>query len=464
MLAVLNHPRLLYDWFSTTLLRWNDGLVIYDRWRIGLDGVTEWKRVHGASGEVLLDVYYGCYLIAFIGVIYFFERYRKKGWIKIQPWVTYDALILAMIGVLVGAKTAYIFIYNPEFYFGDPPYGPIDFGDQMRRIFLNWSGMASHGAATGIVIMALLWWLKSRPPIAQIGDLGCLSGAFGAIWIRFANFMNGELYGRAASADLPWAMRFPVKSGKGHDVVWNKGVLYEQMLKPENPDQVEAWMKTLEAANPKGVIDSGSNYVFYKNPDAYLQGFDVVTGAKGDPVFVAPADMPDNSFGFFDVVTTPRHPSQVYQLILEGVLLFLFLLFLRARVKRAGMVAGGFFMGYAVARFIGEFWRQPDVQFQQHGNEMGTRLFDLSTGQWLSFAMFAFGLGFFLYHKYRGKLISEMPMWPPDEPKDEPSAPADPGAGGSSAAGNLAGLTEVREALEEKQKEWDKGAEQPPKN
>jgi hypothetical protein len=132
---------------------------------------------------------------------------------------------------------------------------------------------------------------------------------------------------------------------------------------------------------------------------------------------------------------------------------------LRKRVKRPGMVAGGFFMGYAVARFIGEFWRQPDVQFQTHGNELGTRLFDLSTGQWLSILMFIFGLGFFLYFRKRGKLISEMTMWPPDEPKEADAkaaeTPVSLGAGGSSAAGDLFGVDEVRKALEEKQKEWD---------
>ena len=458
MLGVLNHPRLTYDWFTTTLLRWSDGLVIYDRWRIGLDGITDWTRTHANKGLVLLDVYYGCYLIAFIGVIVIFERYRKKGWIRIQPHVTYDALILAMIGVLVGAKTAYIFIYNPDFYFGDPPYGPLDTADQLQRIFLNWSGMASHGAVSGIVLMGLIWWLKSRPPIAQIGDLGCMSGAFGAIWIRFANFMNGELYGRAAPENLPWAMRFDVRSGKGLNLVQHKDTLYEEVPKPDDPAAVEGWLKAMQEAYPGRVLDHGEqvHYVHLKNPDAYLQPYDVVVRTGGEIQFYAPEAVPAHlQGGYLELVTTPRHPSQLYQLLLEGVLLFLFLLWLRRRVKRPGMVAGGFFMGYAVARFIGEFWRQPDVQFQEHGNELGTRLIGLSMGQLLSMLMFAFGVGFFLWHKRRGKPISEMPMWPPDKPQNKPpDTPVSLGAGGSSAAGDLFGVEEVRKALEEKKKEW----------
>ncbi|MBE7491605.1 MAG: prolipoprotein diacylglyceryl transferase [Planctomycetes bacterium] len=460
MLGVLTHPRLAYDWFTTTLLRWDGGLVIYDQWLIGANGVGAWS---GQGGTVLLDVYYSCYLIAFLGVLYFFGRFRKQGWLKVQPHVPYDALLLAMIGVLVGAKTAYIFIYNPDFYFGPPPYGPVDTKDQLERIFLNWSGMASHGAATGIVLMALFWWLKSRPPIAQIGDVGCISGAFGAIWIRLANFLNGELYGRAASPDLPWAMRFPVRSGKSFQVVQHQGQLYERMFKPEDPAQVEAWLKALTDANPGGVIDRGS-YVLYHNPQAYLQGYELaVRNADGVIEYVATPPRPPASERtlFFDLteyplVTTPRHPSQLYQLLLEGVLLLAFLLWFRRRVKRAGMVAGAFFTGYPLARFIGEFWRQPDVQFQAQGNELGTVFLGLSMGQVLSLLMACFGLGVLFWFSRKGKVIADQTMWPPDKKPAPLTVPFETGTGGSSAAGDIQGITEVRAALAEKEKEWDK--------
>lgn len=463
MLAVLEHPRLAWpESFSTTLLRWADGgLVIYDQWLINANGFSQWS---GRGGEVLLDVYYSCYLIAFIGVLYFFGRFRKQGWIKIKPHVSYDALLLAMIGVLVGAKTAYIFIYNPDFYFGPPPYGPVDTTDQLQRIFLNWSGMASHGAAAGVLLMALLWWLKSRPPIAQIGDVGCISGAFGAIWIRFANFMNAELYGRVAPAELPWAMRFPVRSGKGFQVVQMQGQLYEKMFKPENPDQVAAWMQALTEANPGGVIDRGS-YVLYRNPDAYLQGYELaVRNSEGAIQYMAQVPPPKPAqpgvltfdLGEYGLVTTPRHPSQLYQMVLEGVLLVAFLLWFRRRAKRAGMVAGAFFTGYPLARFIGEFWRQPDVQFQAQGNELGTVFLGLSMGQVLSLLMACFGLGLLVWFSRKGKVIADQTLWPPDKKPAPLTVPFETGTGGSSAAGDIQGITEVRAALAEKEKEWDK--------
>ena len=60
----------------------------------------------------------------------------------------------------------------------------------------------------------------------------------------------------------------------------------------------------------------------------------------------------------------PRHPSQLYQAVLEGVLLFavLFLLSRRDWVRaRAGMLTGVFLMGYGLARIAGEFFREPDA-------------------------------------------------------------------------------------------------------
>lgn len=459
MLGVLNHPQLIYDWFTTTLLRWHgDGLVVYDRWVINGDGFSAWS---GRGGDVLLDFYYLCYLIAFIGVLGFFARYRKTGWIKVKPHVAYDALLMAMIGVLVGAKTAYIFIYNPEFYFGPPPYGPVDTQDQLSRIFLNWSGMASHGAAFGVLTMVTIWWLRSgrKLPVAHIGDIGGISSAFGAIWIRAANFMNAELYGRAASDSLPWAMRFPVRSGKGNAVVQQDGYLYERMPKPEDPTQHAEWLAQLNQANPGGVIDfhDGANFVYYRNDDAYRQGYEVFERTPDGANHFAPSDVPDRlDSSFMEIITTPRHPSQVYQMLLEGVLVLIFLLWLRKRVKRSGMIAAAFWMAYPIARFIGEFFRQPDVQFQEDGNVTGTIIAGLSMGQLLSLGMACVGLGLFLYFRKKGQVIAEMEMYPPDK-KDEQTlkVPFEKGVGGSTAAGNIGGLAEVREALKRKEQEWE---------
>ena len=76
----------------------------------------------------------------------------------------------------------------------------------------------------------------------------------------------------------------------------------------------------------------------------------------------------------------PRHPSQVYQFLLEGLLLFV-LLWLYARRPRAlGQVSGAFLVGYGVLRFTAEFFREPDAH-------LGLLSLGMSMGQWLCVPM-----------------------------------------------------------------------------
>ncbi|MDM7950411.1 prolipoprotein diacylglyceryl transferase [Hydrogenophaga sp.] len=82
----------------------------------------------------------------------------------------------------------------------------------------------------------------------------------------------------------------------------------------------------------------------------------------------------------------PRHPSQIYQFLLEGLLLFV-LLWLYARKPRAqGQVAAAFVFGYGVLRFIAEFFREPDAY-------LGLLSLGMSMGQWLCVPMIVGGAG-----------------------------------------------------------------------
>ena len=94
-----------------------------------------------------------------------------------------------------------------------------------------------------------------------------------------------------------------------------------------------------------------------------------------------------------------RHPSQLYQAGLEGLLLGLVLLWLafgRGALRTPGRVAGTFFIGYALARFVVEFFRQPDAQFAGPDNPLGHAVqfgaAGLTMGQLLSLPMIGFGL------------------------------------------------------------------------
>ena len=82
----------------------------------------------------------------------------------------------------------------------------------------------------------------------------------------------------------------------------------------------------------------------------------------------------------------PRHPSQLYQFALEGLLLFAILWLYSAGRRPAGAVSGAFLLGYGVFRFTAEYFREPD-------NFLGLLALDLSMGQWLSLPMIAVGAG-----------------------------------------------------------------------
>ncbi len=103
-----------------------------------------------------------------------------------------------------------------------------------------------------------------------------------------------------------------------------------------------------------------------------------------------------------------RHPSQLYEALLEGLVLGALLIFLAFRsgaLKRPGLLTGVFGIGYGLARFLVEFVRQPDAQFVSPGNPLGLAWhvngFGLTMGQILSLPMILLGLGLILWARRR---------------------------------------------------------------
>lgn len=86
----------------------------------------------------------------------------------------------------------------------------------------------------------------------------------------------------------------------------------------------------------------------------------------------------------------PRHPSQLYQFLLEGVLLFVLLWFYARKERKPGQVAAAFLMGYGVLRFIAEYFREPD-------DFLGLLGLGLSMGQWLCVPMMVGGAVLWLW-------------------------------------------------------------------
>jgi len=96
------------------------------------------------------------------------------------------------------------------------------------------------------------------------------------------------------------------------------------------------------------------------------------------------------------VDNTPRHPSQLYEFGLEGVLLFFILWIYSSKPRETGTISAIFLIGYGSFRFIAEYSREPDAF-------LGLLSFGLSMGQWLSLPMVLVGLVMYFYHQRKGQ-------------------------------------------------------------
>ena len=97
---------------------------------------------------------------------------------------------------------------------------------------------------------------------------------------------------------------------------------------------------------------------------------------------------------FPNVDQTLRHPSQLYEFGLEGLLLFIILWTYSGKPRETGTVSALFLIGYGSFRFIAEYSREPDAF-------LGLLSLGLSMGQWLSLPMVIAGLAMYFYHRHK---------------------------------------------------------------
>lgn len=206
-----------------------------------------------------------------------------------------DLMTYGVLGVVLGGRLGYCLFYKLGYYSEHP-----------LEIFYIWQGgMSFHGGMLGVIAaLAVFAWQRQRHWL-QITDFVAPCVPTGLAAGRVGNFINGELWGRAADPSLPWAMVFP---------------------------------------------QSGS--------------------------------------------LLPRHPSQIYQFLLEGLLLFALLWWQARRPQPTGWVSGLFLSGYGVTRFVAEYFREPDAH-------LGLLALGLSMGQWLCVPMLLLGAAMMVWAKRR---------------------------------------------------------------
>jgi len=109
-----------------------------------------------------------------------------------------DLVLWVMIGVIGGGRLGYVLFYNTAMIWEDPIRVVTGITD---------GGMSFHGGLIGVTLAMVLTARAHGAPVLRVADAVAVATPIGLFFGRLANFINGELWGRAAP-DLPWAMRF----------------------------------------------------------------------------------------------------------------------------------------------------------------------------------------------------------------------------------------------------------------
>lgn len=339
--------------------------------------------VHNLEAEILTFTeqialrWYGLsYLMGFICGYYLLRWLaRRELWVLGEEKVGDFIAMAALFGVFLGGRLGFIFLYMI------PERGIMSVVQDPLVIFKVWGGgMASHGGILGLAIFTFFYARRHKVSWPGMGDGLVIVSTVGVFFGRVANFINGELYGRATEG-VAWAMKFPkelYEKGNREAFVEAMGAAVE----------VDPGFK-VESQDGKTLADLWSDY--------HVPPSDAGSVTKNlfEGVMEAGRANPEVVQAVGEYLTV-RHPSQIYQALLEGLGLFLILLFTRLRWKQLphGVITGLFFIFYALFRIVAERFREPDSAWIIGGL--------VTKGQFYSIFMFAIG-GAFLVKAFQGK-------------------------------------------------------------
>ena len=145
--------------------------------------------------------YYGLmWAIAILMAAKFFDNFIKRE--GLNPEISESIFLYGTIGTILGARLGHCLFYDPGYYLAQPWTILTEFRD---------GGMASHGAAIGILLGLWLFSRKNRLPYIWALDRIMIGVAIGGAAVRLGNLFNSEIFGVAT--DLPWGFEF-VRSAK----------------------------------------------------------------------------------------------------------------------------------------------------------------------------------------------------------------------------------------------------------
>jgi phosphatidylglycerol:prolipoprotein diacylglycerol transferase len=296
------------------------------------------------------------YLLAFLVAYLLFMRQLKEKEEKPNRDLVLDMFFWGVVGLLVGARAAFVLIYDTSGQFLTHPWQiflPFTFA-KGKLVFTGLQGMSYHGGLVGVIVALVIFMKVRKIDALEWSDMLVAGIPLGYTFGRLGNFLNGELYGRITRA--AWGMVFPVS----------------------NPDQ---------------------------------QLFPVSLAWVRD--FASSIGLPLPASG---TVNLPRYPSQLYEAFFEGLVLWLILWFIvRKRKPFKGFVVACYILGYGVFRFFIEYTREPDfgigypITLVHLDNPLSQfSAFNFTTGQILCFIMIAAAVVCFFV--FRSRAAAQAPQ------------------------------------------------------
>jgi phosphatidylglycerol:prolipoprotein diacylglycerol transferase len=273
---------------------------------------------------------------AFAGGYWLLRVLARRGYTQLRLEQVGDFITwAALFGVMLGGRLGYVLFYHPEMLL-----------DPLSVVRVWEGGMSSHGGMIGLIVFTFWYAWRHKISWTNLGDNLVVVAPIGLFFGRCANFINGELYGRVTN--VPWAMLFP-----------------KELLEPQNGAEADRALLAVRQINPS-----------LTSPEA------IVSGLHSQPQ-LRQALRP---------ILSPRHPSQIYEALLEGVVLFVILWWVRTRTRQPdGVLTGLFFVCYAIFRIIVENFREPDAPL----------IAGCTRGQFFSFFLIVIGLAFIIAGKIR---------------------------------------------------------------
>jgi phosphatidylglycerol---prolipoprotein diacylglyceryl transferase len=292
-------------------------------------------------GNLAARWYGAAYALAFIGGYFLYQWLSKRGYSDLPVAKVSDFIFLAaLFGVIIGGRLGYILFYKPEML-----------REPWTILYVWEGGMSSHGGILGLLVFTFYYAWRNKISWTNLGDNLVVCAPIGLFFGRCANFINGELYGRATT--VSWAMQFPKELG-------------------DHPGEADRAITACSTIDPS-----------LTTPDA------IVAAVHRQPQVKEALRS----------ILTPRHPSQLYEAFCEGILLFLILWFVRTRMRQPnGVLTGLFFIFYAVFRIIVENFREPDASL----------FVGFTRGQFYSFFLIAIGVAFVIAARMRPSYPKKM--------------------------------------------------------